>query len=511
MQDTTTSEILIPREISDRFRLWRDIRRTAVLGTSTSGKSVFLTSIIDQLTRLDGKTTKVGTGTFTWHIDRLPPYGPPTGFPVDAYRAALRDQSWPDKTVATSEYCYRFYRTGSGRLTNVMANSYAEERTLLDLPGERLADFAMAQKSYAEWSDALFEELNSTRQYAEMAQDYLNVLHAAAGPLDEAAVLTTYKRVLARFTRRLVPLVSPSTFLVHAKGLYPKGGDKPAHEMTVDELVQRGVCGLDEATEFAPLSASARDANPELAQRFKQRFTTYRNELAEPLAAAFYTCEHLLVLVDVAAILEGGPAVYHSTRRVLQKMLAYLDPGRSTSQVLRDLVGKLASHVRTEVNDQVRESLPPWLRSSRKRPQTNVSRVSKVGLLATKADCVHGHDRANLLTLLRQLTGDLFQEALRERWLSVNYFYCAAIRATRDLDDYPYLEGYLFDKADCEVKHGKFAVSPLPSGWPAESQWEQTKYQSAQPRPPRLDLLGNQPFPSLGMEAVMRFIGWDRA
>jgi len=120
-------------------------------------------------------------------------------------------------------------------------------------------------------------------------------------------------------------------------------------------------------------------------------------------------------------------------------------------------------------------------------------------------------DRANLLTLLRQLTGDLFQEALRERWLSVNYFYCAAIRATRDLDDYPYLEGYLLDKADCEVKHGKFAVSPLPSGWPAESQWEQTKYWSAQPRPPRLDLLGNQPFPSLGMEAVMRFIGWDRA
>jgi predicted YcjX-like family ATPase len=286
-----TTLALTPRDDADRFRLWRAIRRTAVLGTAASGKSVFLTSVIDRLNRLEGKMTSapLGTGTFTWHIERLPPY-PPAGFPVDTYREALRDQSWPDKTVATSEYCYRYYRSGSGTFSNLLSNSYAEERTFFDLPGERLADFAMAQKNYAEWSDALFEESTSTRRYAELAQDFLDLIHAAAGPLDEAAVVTAYKRVLARFTRRLVPLVSPSTFLVHAKGLYPKGGDRPSNELTVEQLVQRGVCGLDAVTEFAPLSPQAREANPELAQRFAERFIAYRDQLAEPLAAAFYTC-----------------------------------------------------------------------------------------------------------------------------------------------------------------------------------------------------------------------------
>ncbi len=111
-----------------------------------------------------------------------------------------------------------------------------------------------------------------------MAQDYLSLLDTA-GPLDEASVLTAYKRVLARFTRRLLPLVSPSTFVVHPKGLYPKAADPPANEMTVEQLVQRGVCGLDEATEFAPLSAQAREASPELAQCFAEPVTPYPERL----------------------------------------------------------------------------------------------------------------------------------------------------------------------------------------------------------------------------------------
>jgi hypothetical protein len=65
MADTKTTMALTPRDDSDRFRLWRDSRRTAGLGTSASGKSVFLTSVIDRLTRLHGKTTIVRA---VWHM-----------------------------------------------------------------------------------------------------------------------------------------------------------------------------------------------------------------------------------------------------------------------------------------------------------------------------------------------------------------------------------------------------------------------------------------------------------
>jgi predicted YcjX-like family ATPase len=481
------SEKLARPDDADHFRLWRDTKRTAVLGLASSGKSVFLTSVIDRLNRSHGKTTSSFFGKSTWHFDRLPPYEADGGFPVNYYREhCLANQLWPDKTVATSQYRYRFYRTAAG-LRRRIDDQYAEERTFIDLPGERLADFAMAGRSYAGWSDALFGEIEGKRHYFAFAQDYLELMNTgASGGLDEQDVLTAYKKVLARFTRRLVPLVTPSTFLVHEKGLYPKKIDPPANELEVEQLVQRGVCGLDEASEFAPLSAIARQANRELAERFEQRFNAYRVKLAEPVAAGFYACEHLLILVDVAAILEGSPALYHSTRRSLQKVFEYLDPGRSGNQLLVDLARHLISGGRE-----------------------GVSKVNKIGLIATKADCVHRLDRPNLLALLKHMTKDLLEDALRQRWLNVEYFYCAAIRATED-DEYPYLSGWLLvDPHDPDsVEYRKFAVSSLPSSWPAESRWEQTEYTFAQPLPPKLDLLGEKPFPSIGMDEVMRFIGW---
>jgi hypothetical protein len=38
----------------DRIPLWRQVSRTAVLGTSMSGKSTFLTSLLDSIMRADG-------------------------------------------------------------------------------------------------------------------------------------------------------------------------------------------------------------------------------------------------------------------------------------------------------------------------------------------------------------------------------------------------------------------------------------------------------------------------
>src|SRR5262249_44411876 len=149
------------------------------------------------------------------------------------------------------------------------------------------------------------------------------------------------------------------------------------------------------------------------------RFNAYREKLAEPTGAAFYACEHLLYLIDLSAILEGGPAVYHSTRQSIRQALEYLDPGHKSSQKIRDVTMNLITGGR-------------W-----------GSKISNIGFIATKADRVHNQDRASLLALLKEMTGDLIADAMSKRWLNVEYFYCAAVQATRDHDEYPYLEGYV--------------------------------------------------------------------
>jgi uncharacterized protein len=362
---------------------------------------------------------------------------------------------------------------------------YGEERTFIDIPGERLADFSLARRSYEEWSDYLLEQF-AERRYFTFAQSYLRLVFDGVEDIGEEIILDRYKRVLAHFTRQLIPLVTPSTFLVHETGRYPTRLEPPAHEQSVEDLVTRRICGLDAERQFAPLPRRLRAAQPELASRFATRFREYRDRLAEPLGAGFSSCDQLLILVDVAAILESGPAVYHGTRQTLRLALEYLDPGSSAGGRLQDVAMRL-------------------LTAGRRGAQS----VRDLAIIATKADCVHPLDRSNLVPLLKQMTSDLIATAARERPLNVTYFDCAAIKATEGVE-YPWLMGYV-DVGGTEPDppaYFRFPVTPVPGEWPAESAWAETEFAFADPVPPPLDLLGRKPFPGLNMEKVTRFIGW---
>jgi predicted YcjX-like family ATPase len=460
----------------------RNRRRTGVLGLSRSGKTTFLVSIIDRIWRLDEtQRTKLGLLGVTSHVQQLPPIEEQGGFPYKFYREYYRVQEWPDKTVASSEYAYRLYHTGRGALSKVYSHLYAEERTFIDISGERLADFTMAGRTYAAWSDWLLARFDDKR-YRSLCREYLDLF--TGGELNAADVLAGYKRLLAQLARRMLPLVCPSTFLVHPEGLYPRGGDEAAHDMPVEKLAARGLCGLDEARQFAPLSAAARGAAPQLAKTFARNFDAYRKEIADPLARAFYDCDDLLVLVDVAAILAGGPEAYYGTRWALQMMLASLNPGHTRAEWFKDLAKSLITGLRGRT-----------------------SRIRRLGFVATKADLVHSHDRVNLRTLLRDMTADLLTEARLKKRLDVGYFYCAAVAAGRDGSEYPRIKGWA--RRDHEPEYVEFPISPVPREWPAESEWGPFLF--ASPEPPKLDLLGRRPFPSIGLEEILEFIGCKEA
>lgn len=454
-----------------------------------SGKSTFLTSLLDWIMRADGAIEESLAGKSIWHVERLPPFEQEGGFPLQSYREdCLGNQLWPDKTVAASEFRFRFWRQSEG-LRSLLDPYVAEEHLFVDLPGERVADFSMANRGYAEWSDAVLDEIRSRRPYQAFARDYLELVDRGQVTLTEGEIVTAYKTVLARFARRLLPLVTPSTFLVEDHGLYPKTGDPAPYEMSVEEHLARAICGLDPSSEFVPLPVSARTANGTLARCFEQRYDAYRRRIVDPLATGFYACDRLLILVDVAAILEGGPAVYHSTRRSLRMAIEYLDPGLPGGRRLANLVARLLTGGR--LGD---------------------SKVGEVALIATKADCVHRLDRANLTALLEQMTRDLFADAVHKGWLTPTYLACAAVEATSSDDEYPYLKGWLARDPTLPdaLEYRRFPVSKLPMAWPAEDAWNPSAYRFAQVWPPKLNLLGDRPFPGINMERVAELVGWGR-
>jgi hypothetical protein len=61
-------------------------------------------------------------------------------------------QTWPKKTHVATRCAYLHYVEGSNFLIRTYTNNVAEEHMLLDIPGERLADFTLAGKSLASLS-----------------------------------------------------------------------------------------------------------------------------------------------------------------------------------------------------------------------------------------------------------------------------------------------------------------------------------------------------------------------
>jgi uncharacterized protein len=473
------SQVAVP------FSLWNDTRRVAVLGTSSSGKTVFLTSLIDRLLRNNRRTISSYYGNYKLNISRVDCDFDMPEFPYAYYRDdCLRIQRWPDKSVSSSAYKLRQWRESEG-FAGFLAKQTSRELSLFDIPGERIADFSLAGRSYAEWSDEVLGTLRSA-PYVHHSEPFLRLLEANLSEITENDLLLSYKGVLARLSRHLNPLVTPSTFLVDHLGKYPAIGEAPAHVQSVEELVESRICGLHRQHQFVPLPERVRENHIALKRDYERRFEQYRDTIANPLGAGFLGADQLIILIDIAAILEGGPEIYHGTRRNLQLAVEYLDPRSPRGGRLHDLTMR-------------------FLTGGRKR----AGGIQEILIVATKADCVHRLDRANLEPLLHDLTFDILDAPLRERGIRISYLECAAIESTESLDDYPYMTGYIMFDDPGKPRRARFPVSGVPAEWPAESVWRDERFAYASPEPPELDLLGRRPFPGINMDRVTDFIGWS--
>src|SRR5690606_39077421 len=136
----------------------------AITGLAGSGKTVFLTTLINHLKHHEqsrfhlaaapmgipgvnrGRQQKVPFAIKQFREDAC---DPKLGmFNHSIYARAMQSGCWPQKTVDVSAYNCHFS-------TDHHWLNYQLE--FLDWPGERVADVVMYNRSYADWSDRLLE------------------------------------------------------------------------------------------------------------------------------------------------------------------------------------------------------------------------------------------------------------------------------------------------------------------------------------------------------------------
>ncbi|HOB75890.1 MAG TPA: YcjX family protein [Phycisphaerae bacterium] len=432
--------------------------RVGVVGLYRAGKTVFLTSLINHLQNHDPRVLPIADGQSRIIFRRqLPPENGFEEFPYFEHRDKLvYSRQWPVKTRATCQYRCQYYRSDW--------NLSRGELSLLDFPGERLADLPMAGCTYGQWSDFILTLFREHNEYRVYSQPYLDLL--ARPDASPEALINTYRRVLKDLFLNFRPVISPSTFILTDAGLWV--GDLPP-----EQRFETNYVGLDRENQFLPLPREVRDRRPELAGAFASRYEVYRERIAVPLARWMQKCDELVVLVDVTTLLAGGLGMYEGNRELLRNLMTFLNPGQNLWGVSLSVIGRTLRMFRP-LHDYVSEK---W--------DLTWGGIRRIAFVATKADKVHASQRQHLQMLLKDMVEDLVgpyvEGSIR---LDVDYFVCAAVNSTRSTAD-----GRLQARFRSSDKTEVYTPSLVPTAWPHED-WSEMglRYPNVAPwMPPRRD------------------------
>ncbi len=451
--------------------------RLGVTGLSRSGKTVFVTALINNLlagARLPVLAASAEGRIARAHLQPQPDDAVPR-FPYEEHLAALggADRHWPQSTRRISQLrlTIEFERAagwGKGPATLNL--------DIIDYPGEWLLDLPLLEKSYAQWSQ---ETILASRTPARAPlsgewQAHLATLDPAAHADEQAA------RVAARlFTAYL----RKSRDDVYALSTLPPG-----------RFLMPGDLEGSPALTFAPLPLEAeRDYHgASLAAMMERRYEAYKTHIVRPFFRDHFSrLDRQIVLVDALTALNSGPAALRDLENALTEVLNAFRTGRAS---------RLASIFRP--------------------------RVDRILFAATKADQLHHSSHDRLEAILRLLTSKAIARA-EGVGADIDVIALAAVRATREAqirhagqtldaiigvpEKGEVLDGQIFDGAvEAAVFPGQLPEDPqsvftgdavaLPE---AENDWRFLKF-----RPPIV--ARGAPAPHIRLDRALQFLIGDK-
>jgi len=358
--------------------------RLGVTGLSRAGKSVFITALVHNL--LHGGRLPLFDAYATGRLAgaKLMPQ-PDDAVPRFDYETHVRDlverRVWPSSTRRISELRVVIDYESAHMLKRSLGRGRLN-LDIVDYPGEWLLDLALLGKSYAEWSaEAL--GLSRQPQRAALAASWHAALREAdaAGAEDEEKA----RQLATAFTGYLRNARADE----HALSMLPPG-----------RFLMPGDLAGSPALTFAPLDLEAghQPARGTLAAMMERRYEAYRTHVVKPFFREhFARLDRQIVLVDMLAALNAGPAAVRDLETALADVLSAFRPGRTS-----------------------------WLTSILSR------RIDRILFAATKADHLHHADHEDLARLLQRLTRRAAERAAFAG-AEVRVVPLAAVRATREV------------------------------------------------------------------------------
>ncbi len=443
--------------------------RLAVTGLSRSGKTAFITAMVNQLLnvhtgarlpllsaareeRLLGvkrvPQRDLGITRFTYDEGLAQLYGtPPT---------------WPTPTRGVSEMRLALrYRSDDSLLRH-----FKETSTLwleiVDYPGEWLLDLPMLAQDYLSWSRQMTGLLQGDRaEWARAWRELCAGLDPLA-PADEnrlAAIAAAWSDYLIKCKAQGLHFIQPGRFVLPGEM-----AGAPALQFfpwpDVDGWGESKLAQADRGSNLAMLRARYDYYCDKVVKGF------YRDH--------FLRFDRQIVLVDCLQPLNSGPQAFNDMRLALTQLMQSFHYGQRT------LFRRLFSPV-----------------------------IDKLLFAATKADHVTVDQHPHLVSLLQQLVQDAWQNAAFEG-IEMDCLGLASVQATQsglvevDGEKIPALRGHrLSDGAPLTVYPGE-----VPERLPGAAFWEQQGFRFEQFRPQVMDV--DSPLPHIRLDAALEFLIGDK-
>ena len=436
--------------------------RLAITGLSQSGKTAFITSLVNQL--MQGADASQLPLLDVARERRLVAarFEPQPHLDVAAFRyqqgldaLSATPPAWPPSTTGISELRLRIEYLKSGSPTATQPRSLLLD--IVDYPGEWLLDLPLLNMDYRQWCEQQWPLLQSGVRKAPATDWCRSVEQLPLESQDEAVIAglaEQYANLLQHFRQQLgLSLLQPGRMLCPG------------------ELAGAPVLA------FFPVNPEAlQQPDSPVLQMLEQRYDYYKQRVVASFYQRFFRrFDRQIVLVDCLTALNQGHAHFQEIQRALAMIMANFRYGEHS-----------------------------WLKRLFK---PNIDRVL---FAASKADHVTPDQYANLTQLLTELTlGG--KQASAGLGVKFEAFPLAAVRATRfghsqhQGESIPALRG--IDSASGQTL--TLYPGEVPSSLPSEDYFQRCGFEFVefmpQPRDSRF-----KPLPHIAMDKAISFLIGDK-
>lgn len=379
--------------------VYNSTRNIGLVGLTQSGKTTFLTSLLDHWSNHRperfplGKNPQKNKLGLIWRdasAERR----------FETYRHSLASGQWLEKTLECTRFPFSITCPAWWRDVNCV---------VYDVPGERLADAEMLRyPKLRDWSDAVVHRL-TIGDLSKLSAGFRAVYDRQSPASEQWAseLEAAYRDLIGSCVRSSNPFITPSSVLVDGAGGYVPREYLVGEQDISQWLNDKSVLGLGKPA-IIPLPSAFNDTDL-LAER-QRHYWAYRQKVVKPALNTLSICQDIVVLVDVAAILAMGPEWKNQTTNFLKSLIQSVAPKSWWIKNIWDAVW--------------------WATAG-----FGGGHAERIIFVATQSDRVHSCDRDHLGELLQDLAHPATANLTATGRINIDFRVVSAIVSTESGDD----------------------------------------------------------------------------